>query len=104
MTSVFPEKAKVTALVNQRCLEIRDLDEITTEETFEEKEINIMFCSEQHWKNDLAPWHQDKFGRAGVQECNLKLRVDRYLEMSSGFVWVEVEDIRMYNRYFSPVH
>ncbi|XP_043465285.1 uncharacterized protein LOC122500429 [Leptopilina heterotoma] len=71
-------------------------------QTAREKGIDILFCSEQYRKIDLGSWYQDKSGRAAVQVCNPELRVDRYLETSSGFVWVEVGDIRMYSCYFSP--
>ncbi|XP_051175653.1 uncharacterized protein LOC127290876, partial [Leptopilina boulardi] len=71
-------------------------------QTVKEKGVDVLFCSEQHRKNDLAPWYQDKTGRAAVQVCNPDLRVDRFLETSSGFVWIEVAGLRMYSCYFSP--
>ena len=67
-----------------------------------ERKIDVLLVSEQFGNLDTSSSYQDSSKRAGIIMHNKKLKVKAHQRTKFGFVWVEVNDVRIYSCYFPP--
>ena len=72
------------------------------QQTAREREVDILFISEQYKKAESATWYQDKSRRAAIWLCKPDLRVSDSYSSDKGYVWIEYKGTRMYSCYYSP--
>ena len=65
-----------------------------------EREVDVLLVSEQPRCEDTL--YQDATRRTGIIVCNKKLGIRKHKSTKYGFVWLEVDNVRIYSCYFSP--
>lgn len=67
-----------------------------------EKSSDILIVSEQYKQPESGSWFQDTTGRAAIAVLNRDLNIREASDPVANFVWVEVDEVRVYSCYFSP--